>query len=66
MTHDQFMKNLRTMCENRQMSNVARDLGVAPANLSVVLIGRVMPGPKLVAALGLRRVVTYHPVEKSE
>ena len=63
MTHTQLQNRLRKMCANRQLRPVARDLGVAPAAVSNVIQGRIMPGPKLLAALGLRRVVTYRPVE---
>ena len=38
---------------------LAEALGVTPAYLSDVLGGRREPGPKILAALGLRRRVVY-------
>ncbi len=42
---------------------LAERLGVTPAYLSDVLQGRREPGPKILAALGLRRVEMYLKAE---
>lgn len=43
--------------------DVARALGVSPSYLSEVLSEKMPPGPKLLAGLGLVKVVSYEPVE---
>jgi hypothetical protein len=39
------------------------DLGIGDAYLSNVLGGRFPPGLKILKKLGLRRVMTYEPIE---
>lgn len=41
----------------QSLSKTAEDLGVTPSYLSMVLSGKRVPGPTLLAALGLRREV---------
>jgi DNA-binding transcriptional regulator YdaS (Cro superfamily) len=43
----------------------AQLLGVSPSYLSDVLKGRRDAGPKVLAALGLKRVVSYLPAGRS-
>lgn len=38
---------------------LAADLGISPQHLSNVLNGRKIPGPKVLRALGYRRVMVY-------
>lgn len=44
---------------------LASDLGISQAYLNDVLQGRREPAGKLLAALGLERVVTYRKTEKA-
>jgi len=41
----------------------ARTHGVSPAYVNDVLNGRRDPGPKILAAIGFEKVVTYRPKE---
>jgi predicted transcriptional regulator len=51
------MLNART-AKASQVS-VAADLGIKPSYLCDLLKGRREPGPKVLKALGLERIVTY-------
>ncbi len=58
---------LRRM-EKKSMRQVAEDLGVSPATISLVLSGERRAGPKLLKALGLQREIhveiTYSKTRK--
>lgn len=54
--------HLLTLAADRgSLTKLARDLGVSLSHLSRVAKG-ARPGPKLLAALGWERVVTYRPI----
>ncbi len=44
---------------DKTQKEVAEELGVSPAYLNDYLHFRREPGPKLLEALGLRKVITY-------
>jgi lambda repressor-like predicted transcriptional regulator len=53
------LKILEQRRNGRTIAALSRELGVSPAYLSDVLNGNREPGPKIIDALGLERVVTY-------
>jgi transcriptional regulator with XRE-family HTH domain len=53
------LDTLQRRCDGRPLNEAAADLGVSSQYLSDVLHGRREPGPKILNALGLERVVTY-------
>jgi hypothetical protein len=50
---------LKRRCDGRHIAVVASELGVSSQYLSDVLRGARDPGPKILVALGLERVITY-------
>jgi transcriptional regulator with XRE-family HTH domain len=50
---------LRQRINGRTQSAVAKELGIMPSYLSDVLKGRREPGPQVLDALGLERVISY-------
>ena len=54
---------LKTRLKGRTQSALAKELGVSPAYLSDILRGKRDPGPQVLGALGLERVVTYERAE---
>lgn len=59
MTHDPLAL-LRARIEAANSQKLAADaLGVSEAYLSDIVRGHKAPGPKILNALGLERVVTY-------
>ena len=64
MTKDQLMLRLRKGVQDAGSQKAyAAEIGVRDQLLSMVLMGRIDPPPSLLAALELRRVVTYEPVK---
>ena len=57
---------LTEMCAKESQNYVARVLGVTPSYISDVRKGVRTAGPKLLAALGLRRVVSYVRLSQSK
>ena len=55
---------LRQRCAGKAKSAVAEEMQVSPQYLSDVLAERREPGPKMLDALGLERVVTYRRKRK--
>ena len=66
MTHDELINMLDTRRACYGAEQAAANLGVSRTYLSDVIAGRRAPGPKILTALGLRRVVTYEPMERDE
>jgi transcriptional regulator with XRE-family HTH domain len=63
MTLDQFRDYLRAEVQRQGSQRLlAQRCGVTESFLSDVLRGRRDPGPKLLAALGLRQVVCIEPL----
>lgn len=62
MTIDQVRELLKTACNGNQAAWAAQH-GIAPPYVSDTLAGRRDPGPAILAALGLRKVVLYEPTE---
>jgi transcriptional regulator with XRE-family HTH domain len=60
MTHDELLELIQDRIEKlgSQLA-LAAELGVSPQYLSDVQCGRRSPGPKLLAALNLRRETVY-------
>jgi transcriptional regulator with XRE-family HTH domain len=55
---------LRKGCKAKTQKGYARELGVSVSYLNRTIKGRrVEPGPKLLKALGLRRVLVYVPTK---
>lgn len=50
---------LKTRLKGRTQKALADELGVSPAYLSDILRGKRDPGPQVLGALGLERVVAY-------
>lgn len=64
MTSDAVRQLLRTRVrEWGDQLRAATQMGVSPQYLSDVLRGKE-PGPAILRALGLRRVVSYEPIRK--
>lgn len=53
------LKILEKRRAGRTLAELARELEVSPAYLSDVLNGNREPGPKILDALGIERVVSY-------
>ena len=62
MMHDELIVMLDTRRADGA-KQAATNLGISPQYLSDVIAGRRAPGAKILTALGLRRVVTYEPME---
>lgn len=54
---------LQRRIESHGSNVTARALGISPTYLSDVMCGRRKPGPKILKALGLKRIVTYQIAE---
>lgn len=64
MTHTQLLKHIEKLIQEAgTQTELARRLNVAHPYLSMVRKRRQAPGPKLLRALGLRRVVVYEPLD---
>ena len=50
---------LRKRCSGKRQKDVAHELGISEQYLSDVLNERTEPGAKILAPLGIERVVTY-------
>ena len=60
MTHQDVLDLLRRRIAKREsMSAWAAEHGIAKSYLSQVLAGHTTPGPSVLDALGLKKVVTY-------
>jgi len=55
---------LQKACDGRALSVAAEELDVSPQYLSDVLHRRREPGPKILKAIGLERVVEYRRIKK--
>lgn len=53
---------LKRRCLGTSQLRVAADMGVSPSYLSDVMTGHREPGPKILTALGLERVIRYRPI----
>lgn len=60
MNQHALQLKLRALWEQRD----PRLAGISAGYLSDVTLGRRAPGPKILTALGLRRVVRYEPMER--
>lgn len=58
LTIDQVRERLTQMSDGRRLA-YAKEIGVSPQYLIDVIKGRSPPGPKMLAALGMTRVVLY-------
>jgi len=56
---DPVMDALRARLDGRTQLAVALALGVSTSHLNDVLRGRRKPGPKIIRALGFKKVVSY-------
>ena len=63
LTLDEVLDRLRYSIKVNGQADLARKLGVRDQDLSDVVHGRRPPGPMLLAAMGLRKVVTYEPID---
>ena len=60
MTREDVVILLETYCRKHgTQKNAAKNLGVSPAYLNDVLLGRREPGAAILRNFGLRRVVSY-------
>jgi transcriptional regulator with XRE-family HTH domain len=60
MTRDELMKLIQQRVEQTgTQAALARELGITAVYLGDVLSGKREPGPKILDALGIRRVITY-------
>lgn len=53
---------LRNLPRTSTAGELCKQLGVSPQYYSDVMLGRRMPEPKLLKAIGLIKVVTYEPM----
>lgn len=54
---------LQKHCDGRPLSEAAKELDVSPQYLSDVLHRRREPGPAILKAIGVERVITYRRVK---
>jgi transcriptional regulator with XRE-family HTH domain len=59
MSQPEIVQIIRERIGKGSQRDFAQSLGVSPSYLSDVLKGRRDAGPKVLAALGLKRVVSY-------
>ena len=59
MRHKTILRRLRDRCKLSSQTLVASELGVSKQYLCDVLAGRRDVGPKMLAGLGLTRVMEY-------
>lgn len=65
MTKDELIEHLRKLVkEEGSQRNLAKRLGVSAPFIGDVLLGKREPAPKMLKALGLRRVVTFERLEE--
>ncbi|WP_024351049.1 hypothetical protein [Aurantimonas coralicida] len=58
---------LRQACADAgSQQSWAREHGVSPQYVGDVILGRRDPGDRILDGLGLRRVVTYRPIETAD
>ena len=50
---------LKRRLDGKTQAELARELGIKPAYLSDILAFRREPGPRVLKALGLTKIVTY-------
>lgn len=63
MTHSNFLKRLQiAVAQAGSQTALAKQLGISPSLVSMVLAQRWEPPPKLLRAMGYRRVVSYERV----
>jgi hypothetical protein len=66
MTKEDLLIKLQRMTKGHGSKvALARSLEVSPQFLGDLLAGRRDPGEKMLTALGLRKVVSYHPVKSA-
>lgn len=64
MTADEVRQSIRLVCENMGGQKVfAERVGVSQQYVSDVLNEKREPGPSILSALGLEKVVTYRSVK---
>lgn len=64
MTFTQLLDHIDKLVEEAgSQVALARQLNVSPTYLGDVMLRRAMPCKKLLAALGLRRVMTFEPLD---
>jgi len=56
-----IIDHIRARLANCTQAELARQMGVSDAYVSGVLCGTIPPGPKIVAGLGLVKIVMYVP-----
>ena len=62
MTYDELLSHIRQrVVDAGSQGKLADEIGLAQGEISAVLTLNQKPGPKVLAALGLRKVVTYEP-----
>ena len=59
VTRTDIISLLRTRQGPRTQRQFADELGVSESYLSSILVGRNEPGPAVLKALGLKRVISY-------
>jgi DNA-binding transcriptional regulator YdaS (Cro superfamily) len=64
MTHDTLVRRLLARCAKSSQKAFALQLGISPSYLSDVIAGRREPGPAVLSALGVERIVRYRPLPK--
>ena len=60
------LTRLQALCRVKSQSAVAADLGVSTSHLRDVLFKRRKPGPAIIKGMGLRRVVSYVPIDTGQ
>lgn len=65
MTKPQVLNRLRAAIrEQGGQTYLADKIGITPCYISNALAGRCDPGPKLLRALGLEKIVSYREMSK--
>lgn len=59
MTEAQVVKRVADAVKKTSLTAVAREMSVSVSNLHDVLYGAQVPGKKILAHLGIQKVVTY-------
>lgn len=65
MEKQDIVSLLREACRESSQRQWALRHGITPSYVSAVLAGKLDPSPSIAAALGYKRIVTYHPIRRA-
>lgn len=66
LTESQVRKILRRLVDESSIRKAAVELDISPSYIQKVLVEDMPPGPKLLSAMGLERIVRYTRTPSSD